>query len=147
MLGYGAIGIFIQESINYVEHYGLQRKKDKNGIYESINIMHSWNSPQRYSNYILFKLQRHSDHHANAYKPYQILDTFEESPQLFGGYSLALATGVFPPIFHMVYGPEALAAREYKTVSKEVRRQGERINYSYLGVIGVALGIICYLLA
>jgi alkane 1-monooxygenase len=32
------------ESINYVEHYGIQRKKDENGIYESIGLMHSWNS-------------------------------------------------------------------------------------------------------
>ena len=85
VLGYGACCIFIQENINYVEHYGLQRKKDNNGIYESINIMHSWNSPQKYSNYIMFKLQRHSDHHVNVYKPNQTLDNFDESPQLFGG--------------------------------------------------------------
>ena len=86
--------IFFQETINYIEHYGLQRQKDENGVYESVNIMHSWNAPQRYTNYILFKLQRHSDHHANAYKPYQILNSFEDSPTFLGGYSLALVTSL-----------------------------------------------------
>ncbi|CAD8137779.1 unnamed protein product [Paramecium octaurelia] len=26
-------------------------------------LQHSWNAPQRFSNYLLFKLQRHQDHH------------------------------------------------------------------------------------
>jgi alkane 1-monooxygenase len=37
-------GAWYLEVINYIEHYGLLRKKDENGIYESINKMHSWNS-------------------------------------------------------------------------------------------------------
>ena len=51
------------EGINYIEHYGLARKKLDNGEYEKVTIRHSWNSPHRFSNYILYKLQRHSDHH------------------------------------------------------------------------------------
>jgi alkane 1-monooxygenase len=58
------------ETVNYVEHYGLLRKKDEKGVYEPVNIKHSWNAPQVITNYMLFKLQRHSDHHANVYKPY-----------------------------------------------------------------------------
>ena len=37
-------GTWYLEVVNYIEHYGLLRKKDENGIYESINKMHSWNS-------------------------------------------------------------------------------------------------------
>ena len=37
-------GVWYLEVINYIEHYGLMRKKDENGIYESINKNHSWNS-------------------------------------------------------------------------------------------------------
>lgn len=92
VMSYAIIVAFFQEAINYVEHYGLKRTRDKNGIYEPVNINHSWNAPHRYSNYILFKLQRHSDHHANAYKPYQILNTYEDSPTLLVGYSVALVT-------------------------------------------------------
>ena len=61
------LGTFLLEVISYMEHYGLQRKKDKNGIYESINKMHSWNAR---SSPIMFRLQRHSDHHAHAFRPY-----------------------------------------------------------------------------
>jgi alkane 1-monooxygenase len=46
------------EAVNYLEHYGLQRKllpgTDK--VYESVNITHSWNAPQVMTNYLLFKL-------------------------------------------------------------------------------------------
>lgn len=42
---YSAIVVIYFEAVNYIEHYGLERKKDKNGNYESINIMHSWNAP------------------------------------------------------------------------------------------------------
>lgn len=55
--------VFYLEVINYIEHYGLRRKKDINGNYEKVTVRHSWNSPHRFSNYLFFKLQRHSDHH------------------------------------------------------------------------------------
>lgn len=55
--------VFYLEVINYIEHYGLRRKKLADGSYEKVNIRHSWNSPHRFSNYLFFKLQRHSDHH------------------------------------------------------------------------------------
>ena len=69
-LAYSFVIVCMLEAINYLEHYGLQRKIDANGNYESVSIKHSWNAPQVITNLILFKLQRHSDHHANAYKPY-----------------------------------------------------------------------------
>ena len=71
-----AICILILESMNYVEHYGLLRNKLENGKYENVNIYHSWNAPQRISNYYLFKLQRHSDHHENSLKEYQLLCSY-----------------------------------------------------------------------
>lgn len=64
---YTLMGMFFLELINYIEHYGLLRKQDENGIYESINKMHSWNS---LSSPVLFRIQRHSDHHAHSFRPY-----------------------------------------------------------------------------
>ena len=61
MIAFGAV--FYLEAINYLEHYGLMRKKLANGEYEKVTILHSWNAPHRFTNYLLFKLQRHSDHH------------------------------------------------------------------------------------
>ena len=70
------------EIVNYVEHYGIVRKEISPGKYERVNPMHSWNSNHRLSNFFLFQLQRHSDHHANAIKRYQVLKHYDESPQL-----------------------------------------------------------------
>jgi len=70
-------GVFYLELINYIEHYGLLRKKDENGIYESITKMHSWNS---ISSPTMFRLQRHSNHHAHSFRPYQILQRIDDAP-------------------------------------------------------------------
>jgi len=64
---YSCAALWYLEVINYIEHYGLQRDTDENGIVESISKMHSWNS---HSNTLLFRIQRHSDHHAHSFRPY-----------------------------------------------------------------------------
>lgn len=89
-LGVAIISVIFLETINYIEHYGLERKEISPGVYEKVNIKHSWNAPHRLTNYLLFKLQRHSDHHENAYKPYQTLCSYEDSPFLPHGYTVCL---------------------------------------------------------
>lgn len=42
---YSSIITLMFEAINYIEHYGLERKMLPNGTYESVNIKHSWNAP------------------------------------------------------------------------------------------------------
>lgn len=37
-------GMFWDEVVNYLEHYGLRRRVDKDGIMESISYMHSWSA-------------------------------------------------------------------------------------------------------
>lgn len=113
------------EAVNYLEHYGLMRKKldnTPNSAYESVKIIHSWNAPQVITNYLFFKLQRHSDHHANAYKPYQTLDSFEESPMLPYGYSVSLILSVFPYVWKRVIDPSAIATMKGEKVTEEVRQ-------------------------
>lgn len=95
--------IFYLEAINYLEHYGLIRKKLANGEYEKVTILHSWNAPHRFTNYLLFKLQRHSDHHENSTKPYQTLLTLEESPFLPHGYTLMILMTFFPKVELALY--------------------------------------------
>lgn len=101
-VGMGLGGSLILEVINYLEHYGLQRKEISPGVYEPVKIQHSWNTSHRISNYFLFKLQRHSDHHENGYKPYQILATYDDSPQLPHGYTVLLVLTWFPKLFFSI---------------------------------------------
>lgn len=90
------------ELVNYVEHYGILRKQI-DGKYERVNPLHSWNSSHMVSNFFLFQLQRHSDHHANAIKRYQVLNHYDQSPQLPFGYPTMIIIALMPPLwFHMM---------------------------------------------
>ena len=71
------IAFLLLETVNYVEHYGIQRIEIGPGRYEKVNPLHSWNANHFYSNLLLFNLQRHSDHHAYASRPYQVLRDFD----------------------------------------------------------------------
>ena len=93
------------EITNYIEHYGLQRKRLPDGTYEKVTIRHSWNAPHRMSNYLVFKLQRHSDHHENSLKSYQTLCTYEDSPQLPHGYMVCTHLALFPKAWFAIMDP------------------------------------------
>lgn len=90
------------ELVNYVEHYGISRKELSPGRYERVTPLHSWNSSHVVSNFFLFQLQRHSDHHANAIKRYQVLDHYDQSPQLPAGYNTMILIALVPPLWYAV---------------------------------------------
>ena len=93
------VAFTLLEIINYVEHYGLERRKKSDGKYEQVTHLHSWNSNFLLTNLFLFHLQRHSDHHAFAFRRYQILRHFEDSPQLPLGYSSMVLIAIIPPLW------------------------------------------------
>lgn len=95
-------GISILESQNYFAHYGLRRKKLENGRYERVNAKHSWNSDHIIGRVLLFELTRHSDHHHLGGKPYQVLNSKDESPMLPYGYPAMLLLGYFPFLFRPI---------------------------------------------
>ncbi|WP_281647195.1 alkane 1-monooxygenase [Parendozoicomonas sp. Alg238-R29] len=97
------------EVINYIEHYGLHRRKLESGRYERPNIHHSWNSNFLLTNLFLFQLQRHSDHHAYPRRRYQVLRHHEESPQLPSGYATMVVLALFPPLWFKVMNPRVEA--------------------------------------
>lgn len=96
-------------SANYVEHYGLLRKKLADGRYERCKPEHSWNANHMASNLVLFHLERHSDHHANAARRYQSLRHFEDVPQLPSGYFGMFLLAYVPPLWFRVMDPKVLA--------------------------------------
>ncbi len=87
------------ELVNYVEHYGIMRREISPGKFERVNPLHSWNASHLISNFFLFQLQRHSDHHAYAHKRYQVLVHYDESPQLPFGYPTMIILALFPPLW------------------------------------------------
>jgi len=94
---------------NYVEHYGLLRQKLPNGRYELCEPRHSWNTNHIYSNLASFHLQRHSDHHANALRPYQSLRDFDDLPRLPSGYPGCFGMAAIPWLWFKVMDPKVMA--------------------------------------
>jgi alkane 1-monooxygenase len=105
------MAVFLLEVVNYIEHYGLQRNKLPDGRYERVDVRHSWNANFLLTNWVLFQLQRHSDHHAHAARPYQCLRHFDSSPQLPFGYATMILLAVVPPLWRAVMDPRVLAHR------------------------------------
>jgi alkane 1-monooxygenase len=102
LLVQSVMAILLLETVNYVEHYGIQRREISPNRYEKVNPLHSWNANHFFSNLLLFNLQRHSDHHAYASRPYQVLRHFDESPQLPFGYPLMVLMALFPPLWFVI---------------------------------------------
>lgn len=109
LIGQALIGIFLLETVNYLEHYGLRRRQLPNGRYERVRAAHSWNSNTMIANIFLFHLQRHSDHHANPMRRYQALCHADEAPQLPGGYGTMLLLALCPPVWRRVMDPRVIA--------------------------------------
>ena len=103
---YGIIAAVISflflETINYIEHYGLKRKKLPSGRYERVEKFHSWNSNHIVGRIVLYELTRHSDHHYKSNKKYQILENIDESPQLPFGYPTSMLLAIFPPLWFYI---------------------------------------------
>ena len=96
------IGITLLETVNYIEHYGLQRKLTKEGNYERALPKHSWNSNHTLGRIMLFELSRHSDHHYLASRKYQVLRHHDEAPQLPTGYPGSMILAMIPPAWFYV---------------------------------------------
>ena len=92
-------------SANYIEHYGLARKKLRNGKYEACEPRHSWNSDFKLSNYALLHLQRHSDHHAWPTRPYQVLRHCDDVPEMPNGYFGMFVLSYYPFLWFRIMDP------------------------------------------
>ena len=96
------IGALLLETVNYIEHYGLKRKRNPNGNFERVLPKHSWNSNHLLGRLMLFELSRHSDHHYFASRTYQILRHHDDAPQMPTGYPGMIVLALFPPIWFRV---------------------------------------------
>lgn len=115
--GQAAAAILLLEVINYVEHYGLQRRELAPGRYERVAPRHSWNASWRVTNWLLFNLQRHSDHHFLASRPYDLLRHHEGVPQLPAGYATMVLLALVPPLWRRVMDPRVAAVRAIPTAT------------------------------
>ncbi len=99
--------------IDYIQHYGLQRKRLANGKYEPVNPRHSWNAPHWFSAFMTLNAPRHSDHHASPAKPYTDLDGFKDTaPQLPHSIPYMAAIALWPRKWRAKMNPLAKEWRD-----------------------------------
>ncbi len=109
-LSQSLIAAFLLETINYVEHYGLAREKRGEG-YEPVGAQHSWDSRHRLTNWFLFNLGHHADHHREPLQPYDRIQVLQNSSKLPFGYSFSLLLTVVPPLWFKLMDPHVERAR------------------------------------
>jgi alkane 1-monooxygenase len=101
------VAFVLLEIVNYIEHYGLQRNASGDAASskpEPFGLMHAWNADHVVSNSMLANLQRHSDHHMHAWKPYPTLALLP-GPQLPTGYAGCLMLAMLPPLWFALMHP------------------------------------------
>ncbi len=108
----GILGFLLLETVNYIEHYGLRRKKLASGRYEPVQPHHSWNSNHDLGRIFLYELTRHSDHHYKANRKYQVLRHFDEAPQLPHGYPASMIMAFIPPLWFSYMNPKVKKVQE-----------------------------------
>jgi len=99
-----AVAVWLLETVNYIEHYGLQRRTQPDGRPEPFGVGHAWNADHLISNSLLANLQRHSDHHVHAWKPFEQLQA-QPGPQLPTGYAGCILLAAVPPLWFMLMEP------------------------------------------
>ena len=109
-LGAAAAGVVLFQLVNYVEHYGLLRRRTEKGNYERVQPHHSWNSEHAMGRILLYELTRHSDHHYLASRPYHTLRFQPASPQMPTGYPGMMLLAAFPPLWFRVMNPRVPVA-------------------------------------
>jgi alkane 1-monooxygenase len=116
----GLIGVLLLETVDYIEHYGLTRERLPSGDLEPVNPTHSWNSDFILGRVLLVELVRHSDHHANAARPYQSLRSMDGAPQHPLGYPGMMVLAACPPLWFRVMHPRIASLREHKQLAPQV---------------------------
>ena len=93
------VGTFLLENLNYVEHYGLLRKKNPSGRYSKVLPEHSWETRSILSNMSVINLGLHSDHHALVDKKFWELESVPNTSSLNIGIPGQMLLSLVPPLW------------------------------------------------
>lgn len=95
------------EYTNYIEHYGILRPDNSRVAYST-----SWQCDTWMSRFLLYDLSRHADHHVHGARPYHELRSFEQAPELPGGYASLILPALLPPWWFKLIHPRLLAEQK-----------------------------------
>ncbi len=88
---------------DYVQHYGLRRRRLDTGALEPVGPGHSWNAPHRFSSAMTLNAPRHSHHHVSPGTEFPALRlTPEDMPSLPYPLPLMAALSLAPTVWRRV---------------------------------------------
>ena len=107
-----AVAIALLHIINYLQHYGLMRKRNLAGGFERLGAHHAWNT-DRYNRAInLFQLESHADHHIHPGRTFDKLSHNDDSPAHPAGYSFMVLLSLVPPLWFKIMDKRILIRPE-----------------------------------
>lgn len=90
---------------DYVQHYGLNRKKLPNGKWAPVTPCHSWDTPGAFTAVMMFNAGRHADHHAHPYRPYPALRDRPVAPVHPFSVATMVVIALAPPLWRKLVHP------------------------------------------
>jgi alkane 1-monooxygenase len=114
LLIYLGFAVFAQIQLllsEYVQHYGIERRILKGGVYEPVGLIHSWNAPHVFSAALMLNAPRHSDHHAHPSLQYSELKTLsaQGAPMLPRSLPVMSCIALAPAFWRRVMNPRVAA--------------------------------------
>ena len=106
IFAHSTISVVLLELVDYIQHYGLERKETKDKKAEPYNHSHSWNSRHSIADWSTFNLGLHSEHHTIASKPYPLLTQDEKIREMPANYPVMIIMALIPPIWFKVIDPK-----------------------------------------
>ena len=112
----GFVGFVILEHTEYIQHYGLILRKDadkmavseQSSLNTDENMLHNW---------LVFRFQRHSDHHMNAYKFFTTMELTPAMPKFPMSFQEGVYMAMIPPLWFHIMNPYVDEQIEHKKVS------------------------------
>jgi alkane 1-monooxygenase len=113
LIGFAGLAALAQTQIllsDYIQHYGLSRRRLPDGRLEPVGPHHSWNAPRGFTSFLMVNAPSHSDHHMHPDRPYDMLDIPPNAPLLPWSLPLMAALATMPRRWRKVM--DKRAARE-----------------------------------
>jgi alkane 1-monooxygenase len=108
-LGQSIGAIILMLSVDYTQHYGIERREIAPGRLEPVRAAHAWTTDHA-SNRTTFNLGQHADHHLAPARTYPHLANASGSLQAPLGYPGLVLLALVPPLWFRVMNPRLVAA-------------------------------------
>jgi alkane 1-monooxygenase len=125
------VSILLLKWVDYLEHYGLLRAR-VGDRYEAVSTKHSWDSTRTLTNWYLYNLGYHSQHHLAPHVRYDELPTrsqeWHEHPH---GYSTMMLLALIPALWRRTLHPVLDAEKVVPLAGAYLRPlRGERKSHA-----------------